>query len=127
MLKITFKKYLFRLLVFSICLTGITFAMQLYCPAYTSSSLPYIILFFFFVMLFTHYIILRGIHKENKKFVSNYLLATIIKFVSYLIFITVHLLVFKENRILFAISFLVIYLLYSIFEIFTVKRDQKES
>lgn len=127
MLKITFKKYLFRLLVFSICLTGITFSMQLFFPTYTSSSVPYIILFFFFIMLFTHYLILRGIHKENKRFISNYMLATIIKFISYLIFITVHLLIFKEHRILFAISFLIIYFLYSIFEVFTVKRDQKES
>lgn len=127
MLKYAFKKYLFRLLIFSICIAGFSFALQRFLPAYASPALPFLILFFFIIILFTHYLLLRGLYKKDKKFVSNYILATTIKFLSYIIFVLVYLVLFKEDRILFTISFLILYLLFSIFEIFTTKREQKES
>ncbi len=127
MLKISFKKYLLRLLFFSIFIAGLSLALLLFFPDYTSSVLPTIILFFFLIMLITHYILLRGIYKKGKNFVSNYMLATTIKFLAYIIFLLITLLIIaKEERILFIVTFLIIYLLFSIFEIYTVKREQKE-
>lgn len=127
MLKLAFKKYVLRLLFFSIIIAGLSFSLQLFLADYASPALPYLILFFFFIMLFTHYILLRGIYKKGKNFISNYMLATIIKFLSYIVFVLIYLLLVKEGRVLFIISFLILYLLFSIFEIYTVKREQKES
>lgn len=124
MLKTAFKNYMFRLLVFSIIMTSLTFGMQWLFPDYASPALPYIVLFFFLLMTFTHYLILRGIYKDNRKFVSNYVLATTIKFLSYLIFVLIYLIVNQEDRLLFAGSFIVIYFLYAIFEIVAIKREK---
>ena len=55
--------------------------------------------------------------------VSNYMLATIIKFMSYLLFILVYLLLTKQDKILFAITFLIVYFLFAIFEIIAIKRE----
>ena len=124
MLKLSLKKYFFRLLVFVIILTSITVALQQWCPQYAAPALPFILLLFFLVTLFTHYIILRGIYnKDQRRMVSNYMLATIIKFMSYLIFILAYLLLAKQDKILFAVTFLIVYFLFAIFEIIAIKRE----
>ena len=125
MLKNSLKIYIFRLLVFSIILTSGTFCMQFLCPQYVSPALPFIVLFFFITMLISHYIILRGIYKENKNFVANYMLATIIRLVAYLIFLITDILLNREDAILFGISFIILYFLFSIFEIITIKLEKK--
>ena len=124
MLKLSLKKYFFRLLVFVIILTSITLVLQQWWPQYAAPALPFILLFVFLVTLFTHYLILRGIYnKDQRRMVSNYMLATIIKFMSYLLFILVYLLLTKQNKILFAITFLIVYFLFAIFEIIAIKRE----
>lgn len=124
MLKLSFKKYFFRLLVFVIILTSLTVGLQMLWPQYAAPSLPFIILFVFLVTLSTHYIVLRGIYnKDQRRVVSNYMLATLIKFMSYLIFILVYILLTHQDKVLFAITFLVIYFLFALFEIFAIKRE----
>lgn len=124
MLKLSFKKYLFRLLVFAIILTSITVILEINLPQYTAPALPFILLFVFVITLFTHYLILRGIYDKNpRKMTSNYMLATMIKFMSYLIFVLIYLLVTKQDKVLFAITFLVVYFLFAIFEVIAIKRE----
>ncbi len=125
MLRNSFKIYIFRLLVFTIILTSITFCMQFLAPQYVSPALPFIVLFFFIIMLISHYIILRGIYKENKNFVANYMLATIIKFLSYIIFIVTYVLLNRPDAVLFGVSFIILYFLYAIFEVITIKLEKK--
>lgn len=125
MLKNSMKKYLFRLLVFSIVLFSATFGMQLFCPQYVSPALPYIVLFFFILSLFTHYIVLRGIYIDGKNFVTNYMLASTIKFVAYLVFLLTYILLNKADAVLFGISFIILYFCYAIFEVVTIKLEKK--
>jgi len=124
MLKLSLKKYIFRLLVFVIILTSVIVSLQYFAPQYAAPALPFILLFCFLITLFTHYIILRGIYnKDNKKQVSNYMLATMLKFMSYLIFVAVYLVFTHQDKILFAVSFLIVYFLFAVFEIFAIKRE----
>ncbi|MEG2070494.1 MAG: hypothetical protein RR034_03880, partial [Bacteroidales bacterium] len=57
--KIPIKKFSLRLIIFSIVMTALTVAMQLIFPQYASPALPFIVLFFFLISLFTLYIVLR--------------------------------------------------------------------
>ena len=125
MLRDSLKKYIFRLLVFSICMTSLTYLMQFLFPDYASPALPYIVFFFFAIMLFSHYIILRGIYKEGKRFESNYMLATLFKFLAYLIFLLVYILTHRSDALLFGIAFIVIYFAFTTFEVIAVKRENK--
>ena len=64
--------------------------------------------------------------REAKKFVSSYMLSRVIKLLSCLVFLLVYILVKKDDAIRFAIAFLVIYFLYSIFEVFLLKKENQE-
>ena len=118
-------KYVFRLIVFSIVITAVVLVLQQVMPVqYVSPALPYIVLFFFVITLFTLYILLREqAKKEAKKFVSSYMLSRIIKFMSCLIFLLVYFIVNKEDRWQFAISFIIIYFLFSGFEVIVMKKE----
>jgi len=113
--------------VFSVVVAGLTVLFQLLCPNYASPALPFIVLFFCIITLFTIYIVLRDEKgKAQNRFVSNYLLSRIIKIFSCLIFLVAYMLLNKSDAIRFAIAFLVIYFLYSIFEVVVMKKEMAD-
>ena len=125
--KIPIKKFSVRLIVFSAIVAGLSAIMQLVLPQYSTPALPFIVLFFFVVTLFTLYIVLRDdIGKNERRFVSSYMLSRIIKFFSCILFLALYLFFCNDNdRIRFVIAFLVIYFLYSIFEVVILKKETK--
>lgn len=127
MQKIPIRQFAFKLLIFSIVIAALTTGIQLIFPQFASPALPFIVIFFFFVTLFTLYVVLRqDVGKAKKQFVSSYMLSRIIKFSSCLIFLLVYIILNKEDRWNFAIAFLVIYFLYSIFEIIALRGEAKK-
>ena len=71
--KIPIKKFSFRILVFSVVVAALTVLFQWLCPTYASPALPFIVLFFLIITLFSLYIVLRDSSgKAGKQFVSNY-------------------------------------------------------
>ena len=125
--KIPIKKFSFRIILFSAIIAGLTVLFQWLFPQYASPALPFIVLFFFIITLLTMFIVLREDKgREAKKFVSSYMLSRVIKLLSCLVFLLVYILVKKDDAIRFAIAFLVIYFLYSIFEVFLLKKENQE-
>ena len=124
---IPIKKFSFRIILFSAIIAGLTVLFQWLFPQYASPALPFIVLFFFIITLLTMFIVLRDDKgREAKKFVSSYMLSRVIKLLSCLVFLLVYILVKKDDAIRFAIAFLVIYFLYSIFEGFLLKKENQE-
>ncbi len=124
---IPIKKFSFRIILFSAIIAGLTVLFQWLFPQYASPALPFIVLFFFVITLLTMFIVLRDDKgREAKKFVSSYMLSRVIKLLSCLVFLLVYILVKKDDAIRFAIAFLVIYFLYSIFEVFLLKKENQE-
>ena len=120
-------KYVYRLLVFSIIMSVLVVAMTLVFPKYVSPMLPYLIVFFFFITLFTLYIVLRDSSKrEARKFVSGYILSRTIKFMSCLLFLLIYFIINKEDRWNFAFAFLILYFLYSAFEVLIIKKENDQ-
>ena len=118
------SKYVFRLLIFSIIVAIPTILMPMVLPKYASPALPFIVLFFFFLTLFTLYIVLRDSSmRESKKFVSGYVVSRTVKFMSCLLFMLIYIIVNKEDRWNFAFAFLIIYFLYAAFEVFIIKKE----
>lgn len=125
--KIPIKKFSFRIIVFSAVISALTVIFQWLCPAYATPALPFIVLFFFVITLTTIYIVLRNTTgTDGRKFVSSYMLSRIIKIFSCLIFLVLYLLLNKNDSLRFAIAFLVIYFLYSIFEVIVLKKENQE-
>lgn len=123
---IPMSKYAYRLIIFSVIIAAVSIVFQFVAPDYASPALPFIVLFFFVLSLFTIFIVLRPIkQKDNKKMVSRYLLSRIVKFVSCLLFLLIYVIVNKEDRWLFAFAFMFIYFAYSVFEVYVLKKEQK--
>lgn len=125
--KIPIKKFSFRILVFSAVVAGLTVLFQWLCPNYASPALPFIVLFFCIITLFTIYIVLRDERgKAQDRFVSNYYLSRIIKIFSCLIFLVAYMLLNKPDALRFAVAFLVVYFLYSVFEVVVLKKEMSD-
>jgi hypothetical protein len=125
--KIPIKKFSLRILIFSIVVAGLAALFQWLVPAYASPVLPFIVLFFFVITLFTIFIVLRDDQgKDGQRFVSGYMLSRIIKLFSCLIFLFLYIVINKQDAWKFAISFMVIYFLFSIFEVVLLKQESDD-
>ncbi len=125
--KIPIRKFSFRIIVFSVIVAGLSALFQWIFPLYASPALPFIVIFFFFITLFTIYIVLRNDNAANQRqFFSGYMLSRIIKILSCLIFLTLYIFLNKKDAIRFAIAFLVIYFLFAIFEVYLLKKENQD-
>lgn len=124
--KIPIRKFSFRIIVFSVIIAGLATLFQWLLPQYATPAMPFIVLFFFVITLFTMYIVLRNEDGNNgKKFVSAYMLSRTVKILSCLLFLLLYMLLKPDDAIRFAIVFLVIYFLYAIFEIVVLKKENE--
>ena len=125
--KIPIKKFSFRILVFSVVVAALTVLFQWLCPTYASPALPFIVLFFLIITLFSLYIVLRDSSgKVGKQFVSNYMLSRMVKLLSCLLFLVLYMVLNKKDAWRFAIAFLIIYFLYAIVEVIVLKKENEE-
>lgn len=124
--KIPIRKFSFRILVFSVIVAGLALLFQWLAPQYATPALPFIVLFFFIITLFTLYIVLRSDDgREGKRFVSAYMLSRTVKILSCLLFLILYIFLNHEDAIKFGIAFMVIYFLFAIFEIFVLKKENE--
>lgn len=124
--KIPIRKFSFRIIVFSVIIAGLSLLFQWFLPQYATPALPFIVLFFFVITLFTLYIVLRNNNgQESKRFVSAYMLSRTIKILSCLLFLFLYMFLNQTDAVKFAIAFMVIYFLYAIFEIVVLKKENE--
>lgn len=124
--KIPIRKFSFRIIVFSVIMAGLALLFQWLCPQWASPALPFIVLFFFLMTLFTMFVVLRNKDgNDGKKFVSSYMISRTVKFLSCLLFLFLYIYLNPKDSIRFAIAFLIIYFLYAIFEVILLKKENE--
>lgn len=124
--KIPIRKFSFRIILFSVIIAGLSLLFQWLCPQLATPALPFIVLFFFAMTLFTMYIVLRSEDGQNgKRFVSAYMISRTVKILSCLLFLFLYIFLNKEDSIRFAVAFMVIYFLFAIFEIVVLKKENE--
>jgi hypothetical protein len=122
---LTIKKYAYRLMIFSVAIAVVGVLFQLILPQYASPAIPFIVLFFFFITLFTLYIVLRTPQQvSGRKFVAGYMLSRFVKLFAILLFLLLYMVLNHEDRWNFAGAFLAIYFSYSIFEIIALRKER---
>jgi len=122
--KTPIRKFSYPLIIFSVIIAVIGIAFQKLFPQYASPAIPFIIIFFFFITLFTLYIVLKTPHQvSGRKFVAGYMLSRLVKMFSIFLFLILYMVFNKEDRWNFTGAFIVIYFSYSIFEIIVLKKD----
>ena len=85
---------------------------------------PAIVGFFFIVSMVVFYFADKAKKKDMRKFTNFYMGATVVKMVVYLTIIIIYVMQFKDDAKCFAVTFLIYYLIYSVFE--TIKLAKKE-
>jgi hypothetical protein len=84
---------------------------------YISPTLPFLFIFFIAVTLVSSYILIRSSQKKFIRYLNVYLLTTVIKLFLYIAVMITYILLNKADILPFSISFFILYLCYTIFEV----------
>ncbi|MBO4581342.1 MAG: hypothetical protein J5701_03540 [Bacteroidales bacterium] len=143
MFKKLYGQYIKFLLIFSIIIAVIYICFRLWLPFLVSVNLPFLIIAFLLVTAIMHYFVAQAdaqriefrpdinISKEERmkmltaierKFITRYLLVTTVKLLGFLVLLTLYACFNRQDFLLFGANFLVIYIMYSLFEIIYLKK-----
>ncbi|MBA4409857.1 MAG: hypothetical protein C0397_10600 [Odoribacter sp.] len=84
---------------------------------YFFSALPFVALFFYITTNLVHLYLLKVAGKTSSKFISQYMAVNFIKMFFYLAVAIVFVILNRENAKVFIANFLLIYLIYTVFEV----------
>lgn len=122
---VIFSPHLKKFIILLGILTIIIFAsgmviFNIFLTDYYFTGFPFLPVFFFGITLTVHIHLLKISREDIKKFTPRFISTTGIKMIIYFALITVYLLIDKHNPVSFLICFLIMYFLYTIFEIASV-------
>jgi L-asparagine transporter-like permease len=114
-------------IVFSFVLIVAALLWNLFVPENIKSpATPYIVIYFFVSTVVTHQLLMKTNKQSPQNFIRAYLGTTALRLFLNLMVIIIYMLVNRSGAMVFALSFLVFYFLYLIFEIISLQKDLKE-
>ena len=123
-----FLQFLVRLSVFTLFLGLIAVILYALLPAgYASVTVPFQFVLFYAVTLAVHYLLLKASEKSPGSFVTRFMLVSFLKLLFYIIVLIAYLFLNKSDVLRFTVSYLVLYVLYSAFEITSITRFSKKN
>ena len=87
---------------------------------YYQVILPFVLLFIFLFTTVIHAILLKTARKKPKKLVNQFLMLTGLKMMIYLFIMIIYLIISKQDSAPFILTFFVVYLVFTIFEISSI-------
>ena len=110
--------FLRKLLIYTIILAVTGYVIVCFLPdKYISTKLPYLYLFFMSITAVVHYILLKISLKREISFSNYFMLLTFGKLIFFLSIIIIYALVNREDAPQFIISFFILYVFYTAFEV----------
>ena len=121
------KQFIYRLAAFSFILLSVAYLLKyVLLPGTLPDILPYLIILFFVVTILVHLVVLWTTELKPARFVSYYMLATFVKLLVYIIAVLVYVFARKEQVLSFIISFFILYIFYTVFEVVSILGQTKE-
>jgi hypothetical protein len=121
------KPFLVKLSVFILfCATGLFCWNHFTEPSWHDSVSWYILAFFSLSTILLHQYLLRSASGEAKNFVYKFMGITGIKLFTYLCFLIILFLINRDHARVLALYFLVIYLLFTVFEVSSLYQKLKK-
>jgi hypothetical protein len=110
--------FLKKLTIFSLLLAipGVIAAYTL-PPEQITPTLPFLYLFFYSATTVVHYLLLKISEKRPTQFTNYFMLLTFGKLIFYLTIILAYIILFKDDAKPFVVSFLILYLFFTAFEV----------
>lgn len=117
----TFKRFFIRELVFTILVAGISFVLFTWIlPQYYLSVFWTLLAGIAIITGLVHFSNLRFGQKEFSKFSSRFVMMTGMKMIIYLFILIFYVFSYPENAKVFLIYFIILYLLYTAFEVISI-------
>ncbi len=115
------KQFLIEIVIITVLLaiTGWVVYSQI-IPQYYIPILPFLISFFALISIIIHAIQLNMVKKNFAKFSRSNMLLTFLKLVFYTVFAIVYFVTDKENAKIFIVNFMLLYIIYTVFEVYTL-------
>lgn len=107
-------------------LTLVVIVASVFMRAQLTVWWPAIVGFFFIVSMMVFYFADKAKKKDMRRFTNFYMGATVVKMLVYLTIILIYAFTFKEDAKCFAVTFLVYYLVYSVFETYKLAKKEKK-
>lgn len=126
-MKQKYQHFFFRLTVMTALLGLLCWALDRLVPGVTFSKLyPYILLLFYAVTAMIHFILLHITRLNPRRFVSYFMLATFVKLIIYFTAVLVYVFTFREEILPFIITFFILYIFFTVFEVVLILKQTKE-
>ncbi|MCF8303835.1 MAG: hypothetical protein K9I94_11215 [Bacteroidales bacterium] len=118
--------FIIRLAIFTIVLALVAFTVIYFIPEqYVSPTIPFQFLFFAAATLLFHLFLVKAKSKKNSQFSRNFMLVTFMKLMLYLLVIVGYSLINQNDAVAFIISFFILYLFYTAFEVIQMLSGKK--
>jgi hypothetical protein len=120
--------FLKKLLIYSAILGIFSFlAWFIFPQKYFSPALPFIFIFFIAITFLEYYFLVRSSKNKIVRFINTYLLITTLKLLLFIAILVIYILLYKKDAVPFGLSFFVLYLFYTIFEVVSLINFSKNS
>jgi hypothetical protein len=122
-----FYRFFLRILILTVILGALGLMLQRVLPpgAMTPLLFPLLALFLS-ITLTVHYVLLRITLLSPRKFVTYFMLVTFAKLVVYFMAVLIYLFTKPPGIIPFVVTFLIFYLIYTVFEVVYILIQTKE-
>lgn len=115
--------FIAKLSALTLVLGAIIYSLLAYWPVYNPGPFVWIALAFYFLLTLGLYSLsLMGLQRNNRTFSTAVFGSMTIRFIFCILFLVIYLIINKEKNIPFIITYLILYLFYTIFEIFQLVR-----
>lgn len=119
----TFLNYLIPLLIYTVLVMAVIFALQFILPPlFVFTKFYGIVIFFFLISSAFHYGLLYSSRNNDKGFVRFYMAASMIKLLIFLLIIIAYSLIHRSSATPFIATFFFTYILFTFFEVWYLSK-----
>jgi hypothetical protein len=113
-----FPKLIKPLIFITVPLLVLAIALRYILPVkFYSPALPFLVIFVFSSQLILLKILFGSVDSKFNRFVNRFMAASFIKLLIYLVVILVYSSLYRSDALPFAVSFVILYMVYTVFEI----------
>lgn len=115
--------FVLKLSALTLFLSGIIYLMLNYLPQYQPGNFVWIsVAFYYLLTLGLFSLSVMGLKSSNRTFSTAVFGSMTIRFIFCILFLVIYLIINKEKNVSFIVTYLLLYLFYTIFEIFQLVR-----
>ena len=116
------RRYLIHLIILTLATVVVSFVLLWTTPQLFIAAMPLIALYFAIVTGIQHYLIVRALHKDPRRFVKVFLSVTTTTLIIHIVVMSLYMLSHLQSARIFALAFAICYLLFFAFEIVELVR-----